>query len=251
MEPNMTRNSQDAIHMHEAAVAWDWRRRPFARVVVFLLSWCVFAVSYAIDFPSRRRQTGVVQRAPNVIFILDDSTSMTETGGDALDTGLTWCSNLCSNSPSNQNFVSSGAGAPYTRNALSYNPAIAYKAWASANATNTDVERLPDADYTRAYSSLQSATAGSREDLRDETQTYYVPNSSEAPSLHSDRREYFRYQILRDGNRLVRAEWGRSGATDNSLGCPSGSTYRWQNCTDVSDGRDADETGVRALEAEK
>ena len=67
MKGYMTLNTRAMNHMTRAAV--------------FLLSWCAGGVSYAVDFPSQPLQTGVVQPAPNVIFILDDSLSMTSNVG--------------------------------------------------------------------------------------------------------------------------------------------------------------------------
>src|SRR5688572_20996031 len=114
MNTNMTLNSRAMNHVHGAAPASDWRRRPVTRVVVCLLSWWACGVSQAVEFPSQPLQTGVVQPAPNVIFILDDSLSMTTVSGTTLDTGLSWSNTTPG--------LGSGAGAPYTKNPLSYNP---------------------------------------------------------------------------------------------------------------------------------
>ena len=97
----MTLNTQAMNHTHEPAPASDWRRRPLTRVVVCLLSWWSCGVSYAaVNFPALPLQTGVAQPAPNIIFILDDSLSMTSQSGDTLDTGLDLVFNAtCPNSP--------------------------------------------------------------------------------------------------------------------------------------------------------
>ncbi len=166
--------------------ATDWRQRRSTRAMVFLLAWCVSGLGYAVEFPSLPLQTGVVQPAPNVIFILDDSTSMED---DVLDTGLSW---------SNTNpGLGNGSGAPYTKNPLSYNPAITYLPWASANATDTAVERLPNANFNAAYRSPEFATSGSTLDLRTGSTngdyytgspaTFYVPK----PGLTDDQKTPF------------------------------------------------------------
>lgn len=237
--------------------ATDWRQRRSTRAMVFLLAWCVSGLGYAVEFPSLPLQTGVVQPAPNVIFILDDSTSMED---DVLDTGLSW---------SNTNpGLGNGSGAPYTKNPLSYNPAITYLPWASANATDTAVERLPNANFNAAYRSPEFGTSGSTLDLRTGSTngdyytgspaTFYVPKPGLTDDQKRDQRRYYRYQFRNEGTRLVRAEWVNTASptttpTQSSLGCStSGSgTYGWKNCTIT---RDANDTlvGVRSdLEAEK
>ena len=188
--------------LHEPAPASSWRQRPLTRVAVGLLSWWACGASYAVDFPSQPLQTGVTQPAPNIVFILDDSLSMTSAGGDALDTGLTWSNT----SPG----LGDDAGAPYTKNPLSYDPHTSYKAWATANTTDISVVRLADASYTAASNDLQLAT-GSATDLSSSNQTYYVPKPS-ATDL-TDQRQYYRYQIRSGGARVVRAEWVNSNNT--------------------------------------
>ena len=90
MKGYMTLNTRAMNNIHEPAPASDRRRRTLTRVAVFLLSWWAGGAAYAVDFPSQPLQTGVAQPAPNVVFILDDSLSMTSNGGEALDTRLEW-----------------------------------------------------------------------------------------------------------------------------------------------------------------
>ncbi len=206
----MTPNIRAVNHNHEIAPARDWRTRPLTRVAVCLLSWWVCGVSYAVEFPSLPLQTGVAQPAPNVIFILDDSTSMTSNDGDNLDTGLVW-SNTSPDMPS------SDAGAPYTRNALSYNPKTTYEPWATANGTDTSLKRHPAANYTAAYSSLEFATAAktsTTKDLSSGTETYFVPKPTATTEASlKDQRQYYRYQIRRSGLKLIRSEWVSTAGT--------------------------------------
>ncbi len=189
----------------------DWRQRRLTRFAVFFLAW-LHGASYAVDFPSLPLQTGAAQPAPNVIFILDDSLSMTTVSGTSLDTGLTWTN-------TNPN-LGSGAGAPYTKNPLSYNPATTYLPWASANTTNTDLVRMANASYTAASSSVESV-GGATTNLSNNHQTFYVPKPS-ATSL-GDQRQYYRYQIRSGGNQLVRSEWSNTNNTGVS------SPVQWTN----------------------
>jgi type IV pilus assembly protein PilY1 len=256
----MTPESQDMNPQIEAAApVKDWRQRRSTRAMVFVLTWCVSGLGYAVDFPTVPLQTGVVQPAPNVIFILDDSLSMTSNGGDDLDTGLTWCTNAaCPNQPgtgSPGNFPVDGPGAAYTKNALSYNPRTTYLPWASANTTNTNVERLANASYTAASSNLQLAS-GSNVNLSSNVQTFFVlkPNATNP----ADKRQYYRFQILTGSpGRVVRAEWVNTASPttnpkQSTLGCntTNAGTWGWKNCVDVSANGDST-TGVRALAAEK
>jgi type IV pilus assembly protein PilY1 len=200
MKSTMTITVQSLNQSHEPAPAKDWRSRPVTRVLVGLLGWWSCGLSYAaVDFPSLPLQTGVVQPAPNIIFILDDSLSM---AGDVLDTRLTWCNTTtCPNQPS----LGSGTGAPYTKNPLSYNPATTYQAWATSNTTDTAVERLADASFTAASDHDYLITGSTN--LSSSTQTYYVPKPS---ATLTDPRQYYRYQIRSSGNQLVRAEWSNT-----------------------------------------
>jgi type IV pilus assembly protein PilY1 len=243
----------------EMRSAADWRQRPLTRALVLLVTW-MYGTAYAVDFPTVPLQTGMVQPAPNVIFILDDSLSMTSQGGTALDTYLEWCANTsraCPNSPTGSNFVESGAGAPYTKNPLSYNPKLTYLPWATANDVNTAVERLPDAVYTSVSNDLQLA-GGSTIDLNTANsgvQTFYVPISDDE-TQYADKRKYYRYQI-RSGERLVRAEWSDMASpsttpSQSSMGCSTAGkgTWGWKNCRDISSDGDPDR-GVRRLADEK
>jgi type IV pilus assembly protein PilY1 len=200
----MTLNTQAVNHTHEISPARDWRTRPLTQAAVFLLSWWACGASHAVEFPSLPLQTGVAQPAPNVIFILDDSTSMTSNDGDNLDTGLVWTNTT-------PDMVDSDAGAPYTRNALSYNPKTTYEPWATANTTDTSLLRHPAANYTAAYSSLEYATAAKTSattNLSSSAVTYFVPKPTATTEASlKDQTQYYRYQILSGGNKLVRAEW--------------------------------------------
>ncbi|HUQ10412.1 MAG TPA: hypothetical protein VM146_08855, partial [Steroidobacteraceae bacterium] len=175
---------------HQPAPVRNWRQRSATRVAVCLLSWWACGASHAVTFPTLPLQTGVSQPAPNIIFILDDSLSMTSLTGSVLDTGLTWCSTAtCPNQPPS---LGTGEGAPYTKNPLSYNPAVTYKPWATANNSDTSLQRLADASYTSANDDDQFYNSGATIDLSSATRTYYVPKPA-ATDL-TDPRQYYRVQ---------------------------------------------------------
>ena len=222
MNPLFNLRTKPVNHMQksEAVSTSDWRQRRFTRVVVFFLAW-LHGASYAVDFPSLPLQTGAAQPAPNVIFILDDSLSMTTVSGTVLDSGLDW-----SNTSPN---LGSGAGAPYTKNPLSYNPATTYLPWAYANAVDTSLVRKSNASYTSASNSAESA-GGTTVDLSDNHQTFYVPKSSAANV--ADQRQYYRYQIRSGGSKLVRAEWSNTnntGITSTQWTSQTANSNNWNN----------------------
>ena len=169
MKGYMTPNTRAMNHMHEAAPARDRSRRTLTRVVVFLVSWWAGGAAYAADsvtFPSQPLQTGVSQPAPNVIFILDDSLSMTtqnSQNGDELDTRLVWSNTTPATGIGSNNAADHPAfpyTIPYTKNPLSYDPHTEYKPWATANTTDTSVARLGNASYTAVRDSDQFVASG-------------------------------------------------------------------------------------------
>ena len=210
MKGYMTPNTRAMNHTHVLAPASNRSSRTSTRAVAFLLSWWAGGACYAVDFPSQPLQTGVVQPAPNIVFILDDSQSMVGTGGLALNSGMDWTST----SPN----LGSGAGAPYTKNPLSYNPATTYKPWATANTADTAVLRLDPAEYDDVCDDAAQITSCDK-DLTGDHETYYVPKSS---ANQDDPTKYYRYQIRKGGSKLVRSEWVD---TDNTPTMSSGASW--------------------------
>ncbi|MDQ2641857.1 MAG: PilC/PilY family type IV pilus protein [Pseudomonadota bacterium] len=222
MNPYSNPSTKPVNHMQkpEPVSTSDWRQRRFTRVVVFFLAW-LHGASYAVDFPSLPLQTGAAQPAPNVIFILDDSLSMTTVSGTSLDSGLNW-----SNTSPN---LGSGAGAPYTKNPLSYNPGTTYQPWATANTENTDLVRMAAAAYTAVSDDVQLATDNSPTNLSSNHQTFYVPKPA---ANQADQRQYYRYQIRSGGNQLVRAEWtniNNTGISSTQWTNQTADAGRWSN----------------------
>lgn len=210
-----------------------WRERVSAALYACLVTLISLPASAAIEIPNDPLTTGA-RVAPNILFILDDSGSMTwdfmvnpdlpmVSGG-----GLEGRSNQYSNSngsrPSND--ATSVYGRNYVANTIMYNPHRNYAPW-----VNSEGEPLSGGmSYSAAFSDNNNLTGSTN--LRSSTRTFYVPKPS-ATDL-SDITNYYRYQIHTDG-RIVRSErvYGASvsqGLTDR--GCQAGATnvWRWRGC---------------------
>lgn len=171
-----------------------------------------------IDIPDDPLTTGA-RVAPNILFILDDSGSMTYvampkdiTNWDYLDDDITDKS--------------------YVNNTIYYDPSKTYRPWLKADGES---RMTGGTSYTSAYSDTDRASG--KIDLSQETQTYFVPKPG-ASDL-TKQTSYYRYQIrwVKTGwndydLRVVRSEYrtsnGEEGESD--AGC-SRWANRWQNCT--------------------
>ncbi|MEN5060435.1 PilC/PilY family type IV pilus protein [Luteimonas sp. TWI1416] len=166
--------------------------------------------------------------APNILFILDDSGSM------AFET-------MPDNPPSTSTpDVSNSA---YTRNSLSYNPAITYLPWRQADGTRMsggtsfsavygsfnlvggNTINLANASSCRRYNRNSNSTndelSWGGTQVCGGMQTFYVPKDAsrtEASYLNNGE-NYYRYQI--SGDDVVRSEYGAvSSSTGNVAGYP-------------------------------
>lgn len=147
----------------------------------------------AFTLPTLPLEIGAAYPPPNVMFILDISTSMER---DYMP------DDVPSVSPSNI------GSQTYARNSIYYNPAVTYEAW-----MNYDGERMnpsPAVTYTAARGG--TTTIGSSVNLSSDTQTYYVPKTAAANVEQTG--SYYRYQIIENDSsytnlrgRVVRAEW--------------------------------------------
>lgn len=189
----------------------------------FMLSLLAGPVNATITLPNDPLTTGS-RVPPNVLFILDDSGSM---AFDYMPDPL----------PSTTTV--DVARYAYTKNTLSYNPAITYQPWVKADGTRMtggtsynavygsfNLARGPTVDlgsndcrYYNYNSSSASDTANS-ESLNSSgygfrrvcggVQTYYVPKdtSNASATYLGDGRNYYRYQILANGSDIKRGEYG-------------------------------------------
>ena len=176
--------------------------------------------------------------APNILFILDDSGSMT-------------FQTMPEDPPTTSNVDVSGRA--YTRNTIYYNPAVTYTPWVDATgATGTG-----GTAYSAAYADLnyasspidlsnssscatvhgnQQAGASPNTTVCGGTQTFYVPkNPANVTSAYLDNgANYYRFQIHSDGV-IVRSEAlhnVNNQRGDNNRGCTnSNNGWQWKNCT--------------------
>lgn len=183
---------------------------------------CIGAQAQAASFPEYPLQTGTGSIPPNIMFILDDSGSMTWVAMPADRTTL-------SDQVTHRSYV---------HNTLYYDPRIDYKAWMQA-----DGHRMGGGTtYGSAYSNFSLATQpinlasssscewsmqnGSNTRVCGGEQTYFVPI---VDSPGDSNRNYNKY-ILRTGGSVVRCEWvpgwlGWGGQWDNCVaGTPTGRT---------------------------
>lgn len=133
------------------------------------------------SFPQYPLLTGGTSIAPNILLILDDSGSMayqtmpTETNGH---TGSPY------DNPTDRSYIN---------NTLIYNPANTYLPWRTSSENLND--RLPNADFTKAYDSDTIYNGGTARDLRTYTinaggtvpvSYFYVPTAATAATCSRD-----------------------------------------------------------------
>ncbi len=193
-------------------------------VLGFMLSLLAGPVNATITLPNDPLTTGS-RVPPNVLFILDDSGSM------AFDY-------MPDNVPSTT--TPNVARRAYTRNTLSYNPAITYQPWVMADGTRMtggtsynavygsyNLASGPTVDLGSSgcryynYNSSDSSDTANSESLNGSgygfrgvcggVQTYYVPkDTSNTSAVYlEDGRNYYRYQILANGSDIKRGEYGK------------------------------------------
>lgn len=182
----------------------QWWVAPAAFLAVLMALPVNAAVTVAI--PGDPLASGV-RVAPNILFILDDSGSMARTY-------------MPDNVPSTSTFDVSDFA--YTRNSLSYNPAVNYQPWkdADGNRVNGGTGGI---SYTDAYSATQAIpytgvkdddstgviTTSGTTDLSQSTQTFYLPvDKTQTGSTYlGNGANYYRFQILNSDGKIYRAEW--------------------------------------------
>lgn len=246
------KDSVGTSHRRSSAAPRSWWALPAAALATFL----ALPVNAGIVIPDDPLTTGA-RVAPNILFMLDDSGSMAfDYMPDTVpDTSTPNVSDLA-----------------YTRNTLSYNPAVNYQPWMKADGTRrTDgvaynavyasfnlvgggTIDLGDTSSCRRYNNNTNATT---DELRSGgkqvcggVQTFYVPKdpgNASATYLGAGT-NYYRYQILTDG-RVIRSEWlSRAGSRPNynnglaGAGCPQDSSGAattttedaWRRCTQIT-----------------
>lgn len=176
------------------------RNASLSPAVLFAACCLTFAAGSAqgVNFPNVPLESGAEYPPPNVMLILDDSTSM---GDDSMpDT-------VPAVAPSNI------ADLAYTRNTLSYNPAVTYEAWRNWDGTRSTVGTT----YTGARGG-QYVLDTTDTNLANSTRTFHVPKPAVVDMAVTG--NYYRWQILTGGNNMVRSEWG-TGVNSNSFTTPA------------------------------
>lgn len=177
----------------------------------------------AANFPMPDEPLTAGTRIPaNLLFILDNSNSMTSNPGTSMENpDLPQVCRRSANGNCQDNDISTQT---YVSNTIYFNPANAYRPWQTAVAG----ARLADANYSSA-SSDPSLVTGSTTNLGNTIQTFYVPKdpNNTNPAYLRDTTNYYRYQILNtaNGNKVVRSEL---------LNAPPAGVFVEQNETNVA-----------------
>ncbi|WP_244292433.1 pilus assembly protein [Xanthomonas hyacinthi] len=179
-------------------------------------------VNAAITLPTEPLTTGA-RIPPNVLFILDDSGSMSSTYmPDAVP------------ATSSPNIASQA----YTRNTIYYNPATTYTPWVDSTGTL----RTDAATYGSVYSDAALAR-GTTINLASAVQTFYVPKDTSATSetYLANPANYYRYQILTDSKiyQATYETYTKSNTPSNagSMGCSTdtkANTLAWRGCINLT-----------------
>lgn len=134
---------------------------------------------------------------PNIWFILDDSGSMNRT----------YMPDTASSSGIN--------GTVYTRNTLSYNPAIEYIPWYNADGT-----RMSNANPTSVSSNVDRLTGST--DLTASQQCFHVPKS---PSVdHTVNSNLWRWRF---NNATTASRCASNSTCSNNTGCTAVTSFTW------------------------
>lgn len=134
---------------------------------------------------------------PNIWFILDDSGSMNRTymPDTASSSGI--------------------AGTLYTRNTLSYNPAIEYIPWYNADGT-----RMPDANRTSVSNNVDRLTGSTN--LTTSQQCFHVPKS---PSVdHTVNNNLWRWRL---NNATTASRCNNNSDCGDNSGCTAVTSFTW------------------------
>ncbi|OOW77195.1 pilus assembly protein [Xanthomonas campestris pv. vitiswoodrowii] len=201
-------NSSTSVPFKRSALADQMRCACMALAATLLA-----APAAAVDLPDEPLQSSG-RVSPNILFILDDSGSMSEDSMPDVLPGTT---------PINI------AEQAYSRNTIYYNPAFDYKPW-----LNPDGSQMAGGlSYSSVYTDNSFLTGSAN--LQSAVRTFYVPKNLAASAAQlANVNNYWRYQIHTDG-RIVRSEYLQNVSGQQGLAgrdCDSsGSGWQWKNCT--------------------
>jgi type IV pilus assembly protein PilY1 len=190
-----------------------------AGLFAFLATVLALPVNAGITIPNEPIQVGG-RIAPNILFILDDSGSMAD---EYMPDGL----------------ANDWQRQAYPRNTIYYNPFISYQPWITVNASGAHVPMTGGTSYSAVYSDAANATGSL--DLLTNVRTFYVPinPANQSATYLADQANYYRYQILTDGQVIRSQRLARTGSAPNynngpalNSGCTNtNNTVTWRNCT--------------------
>lgn len=207
------------------AIRRHWATAPAA----FLSTLLALPVNAGIVVPDQPLDTGV-RVAPNILFILDDSGSMAwENINNGSVSAITGAGDF-NDGPSaggvfdgNTGDLSRQSGdswmyeQSYATNTMYYNPATTYEPWMTASGNRvtggvTYKSAYNDTNYvTYTDPSTSKAISSGTTDLTDVTRTFYTPKdvTQTGAAYLKQVGNYYRYQILAGGNKIIRAEYGK------------------------------------------
>ncbi|SDQ93801.1 type IV pilus assembly protein PilY1 [Pseudoxanthomonas sp. CF385] len=172
---------------------------------------------------------------PNIMFILDNSTSMSSTDGWQMDnpdvTSITGGSIQSIDIRPDTDTSDTYTGIKYNTyvgNTVYYNPYVTYLPWMLADGTRRNTGMA----YGTAHSDLATPTGSKNLQLLE--RVFYVPKAGTTGTGLSDATNYWRY-VIRTNGRVVRSERrqnlnGNEGLT--GVGCSTSATgWQWKNCT--------------------
>ncbi|MEA9608113.1 PilC/PilY family type IV pilus protein [Xanthomonas campestris pv. plantaginis] len=167
----------------------------------------------AVNLPDEPLQSSG-RVSPNILFILDDSGSMSEDSMPDVLPGTT---------PINI------AELAYSRNTIYYNPAFDYRPWLNPDGS----QMTGGVNYSNVYTDDSFLTGAGN--LQSAVRTFFVPKDLNASVAQlANVSSYWRYQIHTDG-RIVRSEYLRNVQGQQGLAgrdcSSSGFDWQWKNCT--------------------
>lgn len=216
-----------------------WTNRALTPLAVFLATLLSLPASAGIVLPTDPLTTG--ERVPaNVMFILDNSTSMSYTTGwrmanpdhSSITGGGITSTELEPNNDVARNFTGIHH-LTHVGNTIFYDPGRAYQGWVKADGSVLTTGM----SYTGAHNDTDRAVGNKDLSLLD--RTYYAPKPGMTGAQLNDATNYYRYTILRSGDpnhpgRIIRSERKNNVAGDEGLtnaGCSSSGTgWQWKDC---------------------
>lgn len=207
----------------------EWRVLP----AVFLATLMALPVNAAIIIPGDPLASGV-RVAPNVLFILDDSGSMAWENINNGDISAVTGSGSFSDGPNSGGVTSGNTGdftdatgngvmydQNFSTNTLYYNPSVTYEPWYNSTGVRLSGGTSYDDVYSDAnfvdFTGVENSTSSAQLNLTNATRTFYAPKADGGNTAYlSNVGNYYRFQILAGGTRIMRGAWGQPVVTNNS-----------------------------------